>query len=89
MKFTATVTGFGHTTIDNDTGLEVITVAGGQDLKAHNKVVNIIVAAPDLLEACEEAFRFLDCDPEEATIQWADQLFEQLRKAITKAKGEQ
>ncbi len=50
---------------------------------------HLISAAPDLLEACESAYKFLDMVQDEllGLDPWEDILIN-LEKAITKAKGE-
>lgn len=84
MNLTTQVTGFGHTTIKADTEELIITVSGGSSLQSHIDTVNKILAAPDLLEACELATDYLITiahDPNHTILQ-------QLKIAIAKTKGE-
>lgn len=57
----AKIDGFGHTTITTETG-ELISVSGGRDLETHIKMVGLIIAAPDLLEACEAVIKACEKD---------------------------
>jgi hypothetical protein len=85
----APITGFtDHWIVESDDADLLVTIEGGDNQKAD---AYLIAAAPDLLEACEAAYRAMTDDPKNSDAAWMryDDAVEMVRAAIAKAKGEE
>ncbi len=70
------------------TGKRIAQIFEQTDLQATMTHRNIIVAAPELTEACQAAYNTLWMISEEEDVTIWDETLQQLKQALAKAKGE-